>query len=439
MTGYQILHFDLAQPLPALALGQQPIYSLFWWHDIPLGSAIILPADLPLSSAALATLATQTISPVVQKYLQEKGIEKGSKRDSKISSLQLEDWLALAAPLEQIFPQSATASDSAAISVSLVVCTRDRPEQLVGCLRSLQALSPPADEIIVVDNAPTDTATRDLVHRFAGIRYVHEPQPGLSNARNSGISHSKGDIVVFTDDDVCVHPRWLPPIKAAFAASKVMAVTGIVIPTELKTDSQILFEFSYGYLHNGYQPQTFDETFFKQHQRQGVPVWDIGAGANMAFRREIFEKVGAFDPRLGAGAAGCSEDSEMWYRILAAGWHCQYVPAAVVYHTHRESDAALDQQMRAYMQGHVTALLVQFAQFRHWGNLRRLFFSLPKYLLRLLITAIRRRFRARHRTYWSEVSGYFSGFPTYFRLAHLSPKRFHTAIVNESSALNKVS
>jgi GT2 family glycosyltransferase len=69
----------------------------------------------------------------------------------------------------------------------------------------------------------------------------------------------------------------------------------------------------------------------------GVPAWDVGAGANMAFRKTVFEKVGYFDERLDVGASGCSGDSEYWYRIMAEGFTCRYFPHIYVYHQHRES------------------------------------------------------------------------------------------------------
>jgi len=412
MTGYRIQHIDLTQPLTEsliqINLSAESIYSIFWWHDIPLGTVVISAAELPLTPTALATLAAQTVTPTVQTYLAEQNLAEQTDQSLQ-TPLDLSAQMAAIAPLK-------FESGDADTSVSIVVCTRDRPQQLADCLQSLQALNPPASEIIVVDNAPTTTATQDIVQKFPRTRYVVESQPGLSRARNTGIRQSKGDLIVFTDDDVQVHPHWLEPIHAAFLDPQTMAVTGLVIPTELRTETQALFELSLKCLNNGCQPKTYDLNFFKQHQKKGVPVWDIGAGANMAFRREIFEKVGEFDPRLGAGAAGCSEDSELWYRILAAGWRCQYQPAAVVYHTHREDIAALRQQMHSYMRGHVVSLLIQFSHFQHWGNLRRLVFELPRFYWQLLNPAIRHRFRGRYRTYWSELGGYLSGPAAYFQL-----------------------
>src|SRR5690606_24220581 len=149
------------------------------------------------------------------------------------------------------------------------------------------------------------------------------------------------------DDDVEVHPQWTRRLRRGFADPGVKAVTGLVLPAELETPSQVQFE-KYWSFHRGYIPRLYDAAFFERHRRWGVPAWEVGAGANMAFRRQVFEKVGLFDERLDAGAAGCSGDSEMWYRVLAEGHMCRYEPTAVVYHYHRREDEALKKQLRAY-------------------------------------------------------------------------------------------
>jgi len=87
--------------------------------------------------------------------------------------------------------------------------------------------------------------------------------------------------------------------------------------------------------------------------------------------------------RLGAGAAGCSEETELWYRLLAEGWTCRY--AAVVFHHHRPDVAALERQVFDYMRGHTAALWVQFSRYRHWGNVRRALLTLPPSLAGRLV------------------------------------------------------
>jgi GT2 family glycosyltransferase len=414
------MHLELSEGIPALPLAPdyEGLYVVFWWHSIPLGHQEISAAQLPMPATQLANLVLETIAPVVGDRLLEHGFKApaswlvGSDNPLRDTSPDFHALMALEQPLAKLRERL---SQSAGGSVSVVICTRDRPEQLAQCLRSLQNLSQPPHQIVVVDNAPTSDATRQLVAQMPDIQYVLEPRPGLSVARNTGIRHSTGDIIAFTDDDVSVHPDWITRLQQSFQDSKVMAVTGLVLPGELETEAQLIFEKGFGGFTQGYHPLTFDTEFFEEMKPQGVPVWDIGAGANMAFRRNAFELVGDFDERLGAGASGCSEDSEFWYRLLAEGWVCRYEPTAVVYHYHRSNLDRLKHQMFQYMRGHVAALLVQFARYKHWGNLRRLFITLPKYYINRFVEGLRNGFQSLNRTLFSEVFGCFSGVKFYLQ------------------------
>ena len=177
---------------------------------------------------------------------------------------------------------------------------------------------------------------RPVTAQFAGVGYVHEPRPGLSVARNAGVRASKGALIAFTDDDVEPSPNWTTEIVRAFSSAAVDAVTGLVLPARLDTPAQCYFQFKMGGFGSECVPLIFDRRFLDETKAMGAQVWRIGAGANMAFRRSVFERVGLFDERLGAGASGCSEDSELWYRLLAAGGACLFEPRAVVVHHHRE-------------------------------------------------------------------------------------------------------
>jgi cellulose synthase/poly-beta-1,6-N-acetylglucosamine synthase-like glycosyltransferase len=99
----------------------------------------------------------------------------------------------------------------------------------------------------------------------------------------------------------------------------------------------------------------------------------------MAFRKEAFQLVGLFDERLDVGASGCSGDSEMWYRILAEGWNCNYYPHLYVYHQHRSTMKELHSQLYHYMRGHISALLVQYENYQHAGDLYRIRKGFPAY------------------------------------------------------------
>ena len=178
------------------------------------------------------------------------------------------------------------------------------------------------------------------------MRYVREDKPGLDIARNSGAAAASSPIVVYTDDDTVLHPTWLQRMAAAFDDPAIWAVTGQVLPAELETAAQAVFEKAWG-LGKGYERRDYGPSFYEQTRRRGCPVWGIGAGASMAFRREVFDRLGEFDERLDVGAAGCSGDSEYWYRILSAGGVCRYEPSAVIYHYHRRDFEGLARQLRA--------------------------------------------------------------------------------------------
>jgi GT2 family glycosyltransferase len=390
------------------------VYLVFWWNDIPLGHALAHAGEFPLNEADILRRALRAIAPAVGYYSLEHGfrpplpVRRQNPKDN--FSATLESLVALNQPLNNLATK--VPPPPGQVSISVIVCTRRRPENLRRCLDALQRLDPSPAEIMVVDNAPEERCTLDVVEEFAGVIYRPEPALGLSRARNRGILHSSGEIVAFTDDDVLVHPRWLLGVCQAFSQDTVFGMAGLVLPAELETQAQIRFELDFDGFNRGYRPITFDSFFFSSTLNRGVPVWRIGAGANMAFRREVFGRIGLFDERLGAGASGCSEDSEFWYRMLAAGMSITYEPRAVIWHSHRGDRDAFRSQMKQYMRGHVAALLVQFEKHRHFGNIRRLFAALPHHYCRRLV---RMPLKGDWSLLFGEILGYFSGFVTYFR------------------------
>ena len=415
---WKILHLKLEAEIPRISQDSYPeklFYVFLWWHDIPLGDFILSNEQLPLEAHELLNLAIQTITPTVEALLHFKNnaVVPQKKPDRKLAdrNIELELKKLTQRPLEQL---QIDVDNSTNQSVSVVICTRDRTQQLAECLFSLQNLPQPPEEIVVVDNAPSSDATRDLVKQMPAIKYILEPKPGLDVARNAGIANSSGDIIAFTDDDVKIHPQWLSKLRLNFQDPEVMAMTGLVLPAELETESQLIFETFWSF-NRGYQPVIYDRNYFEKFKPFSVPVWNIGAGANMAFRREAFAKVGYFDERLDMGAAGCSGDSEIWYRVLAEGWICRYDPTAIVYHYHRQDIDGLKKQLFNYMRGHVTALLIQFEKYQHWGNLRRLFLSLPKRYVKLLLAGLVKGFKTKNITLWSEISGCISGVQFYLQ------------------------
>jgi glycosyltransferase involved in cell wall biosynthesis len=321
------------------------------------------------------------------------------------------DWDIVRAAAEA--PRPPLSQDSPGQPVSVVICTRDRAEMLDACLATFAGQSRRPDELIVVDNASRGDDTRAVAERH-GVVYVRENRPGLSYARNAGVARARHEIVAFTDDDTLLHPQWLERLVAAFDSPAVWAVTGLVLPASLETEAQCVFERAWGF-GRGHAPRDFDHDYYLATRERGTPVWNLGAGANMALRRSAIERVGGFEVRLGSGPAGCGDDSEIWYRILHAGGICRYEPSAIVRHVHRRDAAGLRRQIRSYMCGHVAALLVQHERTRDWGNLKRIFSGLPRIYVRKTLARLRRGPTVETCLLPAEIHGAIAGLAHYYR------------------------
>ncbi|PZF54990.1 glycosyltransferase family 2 protein [Curtobacterium sp. MCSS17_008] len=241
-------------------------------------------------------------------------------------------------------------------STSVVLCTRDRADQLAEALRSVLALDHPDLEVVVVDNAPSDDATRRLVTAPGTdprVRYVLEPVPGLSSARNAGVRAARGEVVAFTDDDVVVDRGWLRAVASGFARGEdVVCVSGLVASGELRTPAQRWFDERVTWSRN-LVPRVFrlatpptDRPLFP------FSVGDYGTGANFAMRREAVLALGGFDEALGVGTAtGGGEDIDMFARVVLGGAALVVEPSALVWHRHRADVAALRTQAVGYGTG----------------------------------------------------------------------------------------
>jgi glycosyltransferase involved in cell wall biosynthesis len=414
---WKVVSIELSEPLRELSAeaGYEGIRAVFLWHGVALGHRQFSMEQLPLAPHHLANSAALAIAPAAGDYLLEEGfrsalpgLKEPELRDA-VSALQ--KLLSLGQPMDLLRKTLLNWSGSRpASTISVAVCTRERPTELARCLRSLLASSEQPLEILVVDNAPVSDATREIVASFPGVRYYCEPRKGLSAARNAALSIASGDIVAFADDDVVVHEDWIGRIHRCFGDPKVMVATGLILPGELETPAQMIFEQDFQFFHQGYRARYFDTHYFAALQKKGVQVWSIGAGANMAIRREITVGGYRFDTRLGPGVfGGCGEDSEFWYRVLADGWSCVYEPSAFVYHFHRRELSGLRHQVRQYMQGHVAALLMQFAKYKHVGNLRRLLLVLPAEYFILMLRLVATGFALDNRILLSGALGCLSG------------------------------
>jgi hypothetical protein len=215
-------------------------------------------------------------------------------------------------------------------SVSVVICTHGRPRELRACLESLRELNTPPDEVLVVDSCPSDNEAQ---RACAGnpVRYLVERQPGLSRARNRGVSEARGELIAFTDDDCVVDPRWLDGLREAFEDALTMAVVGYVGPLELDTRPQCLAHLRNDPPHH-VEREVIDGTSETTH----VDADD----RNVVFRRGGLAKMGLFAEALGPGTPTRSgQATDIFHRILA-GLYGIATLAGTSGCAHNASDAA---------------------------------------------------------------------------------------------------
>jgi GT2 family glycosyltransferase len=278
-------------------------------------------------------------------------------------------------------------SDSAALPTwSVVVCTRNRTEDLRRCLDALLKIPTPGGEIIVVDNAPSDEKTRELVANYP-VRYTRENRQGLNWARTHGARVAKGEIVIYTDDDVIVDEGWVAAILEPFSNPRVAAATGLVLPYELETASQEIFELRYGGFGRGFQRKVFDYTMMSP-----TAAGRVGAGANMAFRRELITKMRLFESELDCGTvAQTGGDAYACYLLLAEGYQIIYTPDALVWHRHRRDYAALKRTIVGYTVGGIAFLTRCWLQHGDWQALKTAYWWIKDDHIRRVNDALKRR------------------------------------------------
>jgi glycosyltransferase involved in cell wall biosynthesis len=240
--------------------------------------------------------------------------------------------------------------------ITVAICTRDRPEELVSLLASLCTQGYERLRILVVDNAPSDGRTQRVVSAFArerDVEYVSERRPGLSWARNRAIEACDTEVIAWADDDEICDFWWAAEVARGFVeVPEADAVTGVVIPAELVTQCQSWFEQYSGVRRGrGFARAVFSPATARE-QSPLYPLPPYGAGANMAFRREAIERIGCFDCALGAGTSTLAgEDTAAFSALLLAGGTIVYQPTAIVYHRHRRDYAALRRVMIGYGRG----------------------------------------------------------------------------------------
>jgi GT2 family glycosyltransferase len=263
---------------------------------------------------------------------------------------------------------------ASAPGITVVIGTRERPEQLRICLEALLALDYPHFEVVVVDNAPTTEDTAKLIaDSFPVVRYVREDRQGLASAHNRGLREVETGLVAFVDDDVLVDRHWLTAIAEGFAAdADVGCVTGLILPAELDTPAQLLLQ-----RHGGYDKGFGLRVYDMDQNRPADPLFPfsagrLGSGANMAFDMNVLRELGGFDAAMGIGTSARGGDDLVAFFRVVLRHRLVYQPAAVVWHRHHRDMAALRNQAFGYGVGlgaFLTAVMMREPSM--WGALLR--------------------------------------------------------------------
>jgi GT2 family glycosyltransferase len=211
---------------------------------------------------------------------------------------------------------------------TIIIPTKDRLDaiiKLLDSLRKLRELERIQPEIIIGDNNSTDE-TWEVLQRESrnypvDLRLIRVTTPGKSAVMNEAICAATGGILAFLDDDVIVDPGWLQSINHFLKNNRYLVAQGVIrIPSPEAEDPQInrLLDRYRTIPRLEYGPE-----------KQSV---DSLNGANLVIYKEVFDRIGHFDQRLGPGAAGTSEDVELARRIVRAGFKIGYMRQAIVYH-----------------------------------------------------------------------------------------------------------
>jgi glycosyltransferase involved in cell wall biosynthesis len=318
----------------------------------PLGFVTLSRQDGPFDSAAVLKAIDSQLDPEIRRARGQQAMPP--RRSSRASCAGRDQTPAL------------RSSQGSSQAVTVVICTRGRARTLRPCLNALCLLEHDAIEFVVVDNAPPDDSTRELVGEMSAsdprFRYVREPHPGLSWARNRGLAHATGEIVAYTDDDVRVDSLWVRGLLRGFdRRPDVACVTGLVASASLELAAEQYFDARVWWSSSCKQ-QIYDA----RHGPKGkglhpYAAGGFGTGANFAFRTQTLRDLGGFDESLGAGTR-CSggEDLDIFVRCLRAGAAISYEPAALVWHEHRSDQDDLSRQMHAYGRA-LSAYLFKYA------------------------------------------------------------------------------
>lgn len=268
-------------------------------------------------------------------------------------------------------------------TITICICTRNRSSLLNKVLSRLQRIKVREFvelEIIVVDNSSTDD-TKIVIERMNHdfnhfIRYVYEENLGLSFARNRGIKESKSEIIAFLDDDAIPRDGWLESIIEGFSLGDDVCVVGGQIV--LAFPSENLPKWLGKPLHPYFSAKEIESTSIIDCNS----ISDFPFGANIAFRRKLFNEIGFFNPSLGRVGSKMFSGEETMLCLLAkkAGYRVFIHPLSIVDHYIPEERMVLSKLFnQAWCDG--------FLPFALSGKKSNVFATTGSVFINLLITA----------------------------------------------------
>jgi glycosyltransferase involved in cell wall biosynthesis len=278
------------------------------------------------------------------------------------------------------------------INISVIICSYNRWQSLAKTLESVAASTVSSSlewEVLVVDNNSTDR-TRELADEFCRrypnqFRYIFEAQQGKSHALNTGIREARGEVLAFTDDDVTVESTWLENLTANLlgnewvgAGGRVFPEPGVVFPSWLALNGPHSMAGLLVLLDRGSAACELIEAPF---------------GANMAFRKAMFEKYGGFRTDLGPPPKLRGEDTEFCLRLMKTGERLRYEPSAVVYHA-VPADRLKKTYFLSWWFGHGRCMMRLRAKRPPVWGMPSEFFSIGKRIVRSIPHGVRQWMRA---------------------------------------------
>lgn len=224
--------------------------------------------------------------------------------------------------------------------ISVLIASKNRPEKLLACLRSIGRNTLQDYEVVVVEQSrQLSPRLLQYARSHQKVRVIHAPDGGKSVALMKGLAQIRGQIVAFTDDDCVVSKNWLSVMKKSFSESSCGAVFGQVFPFEPEKHRGKICPCTIG----------FEKKEIIHQPRYHVT---IGYGNNMAFRRQALDEIGPPKAWLGPGSVGGNaEDAELTLRAIASGKKVVRDPRLAVFHNRWLTEKEMRHQQRAYTRG----------------------------------------------------------------------------------------